>query len=267
MSQFLPQLVQLLRGDGPSGQIAAYLLAAAARSVLYAHVLICTLKAEGTPPEEAFAPAVKRSGWQAPVDSGLWALADGLTARVWSAMPPDKLARLAAELEYFDAVTAVSGALYPVPKDERKNEAVRLVRGIDVPRPDLYLPTDPGARVLRAVPETATPMQSAAKVPILVAFEVEKEVEGGAGEEDGRAGDDSGLDSAAAPPAPRTRTAVQGCIFKVGDDCRQDVLALQVIRLLQDALRKAGVDLYLAPYGVIPTAYECGIIEVVPDCR
>ena len=23
----------------------------------------------------------------------------------------------------------------------------------------------------------------------------------------------------------------------------------------------------MAPYGVIPTGHECGIIEVVPDCR
>ena len=34
------------------------------------------------------------------------------------------------------------------------------------------------------------------------------------------------------------------------------------IGLLKDALRKAGLPLYLAPYGVLPTAYECGIIEV-----
>ena len=34
------------------------------------------------------------------------------------------------------------------------------------------------------------------------------------------------------------------------------------IGLLKNALRKAGLPLYLAPYGVLPTAYECGIIEV-----
>lgn len=34
------------------------------------------------------------------------------------------------------------------------------------------------------------------------------------------------------------------------------------IWLLKDALQKAGLPLYLAPYGVLPTAYECGIIEV-----
>ena len=39
------------------------------------------------------------------------------------------------------------------------------------------------------------------------------------------------------------------------------------IGLLKDALRKAGLPLYLAPYGVLPTAYECGIIEVRPFSR
>ncbi len=34
------------------------------------------------------------------------------------------------------------------------------------------------------------------------------------------------------------------------------------IGLLKNALQKAGLPLYLAPYGVLPTAYECGIIEV-----
>ena len=126
---------------------------------------------------------------------------------------------------------------------------------IPLPRPDLYLPTNPDARILAVIPESATPMQSAAKVPILVAFEVE--IKNGGGEDGG--------DRVSSPLPPRLTS--QACIFKVGDDCRQDVLALQVIRLLADALAKAGLDLFLAPYGVIPTAYECGIIEVVPDCR
>jgi len=42
---------------------------------------------------------------------------------------------------------------------------------------------------------------------------------------------------------------------------------MQVIGLLKDAFRQAGLGLYVAPYAVVPTSYECGILEVVPDCN
>lgn len=48
---------------------------------------------------------------------------------------------------------------------------------------------------------------------------------------------------------------------------RQDVLALQVIKLLRDAFVGAGLPAYLCPYGCLPTGYERGIIEVVPNTQ
>ncbi len=45
---------------------------------------------------------------------------------------------------------------------------------IELPRDDLYLPTNPASRVLAALPDSATPMQSAAKVPLLVAFQARR---------------------------------------------------------------------------------------------
>lgn len=64
---FLPQLVQLLRGD-TDGAIRRFFLTAASHSDLFAHQLIWALNSEAKPPEEAFNPEVKRwvqAGWQA----------------------------------------------------------------------------------------------------------------------------------------------------------------------------------------------------------
>ena len=54
-------------------------------------------------------------------------------------------------------------------------------------------------------------------------------------------------------------------IFKVGDDLRQDVLTLQVIKIFDKLWKKEGLDLLLKPYGCIATGDEIGMIEVVKN--
>ena len=54
-------------------------------------------------------------------------------------------------------------------------------------------------------------------------------------------------------------------IFKTGDDLRQDILTLQMIRVMDTIWLENGLDLRMKPYQVVATGDQSGIIEVVPN--
>ena len=67
-----------------------------------------------------------------------------------------------------------------------------------------------------------------------------------------------------------TATKIISCIFKVNDDLRQDILALQVIKLFQKIFKKCDLDLYVVPYKCISNRTGDdrmlgGIIECIPN--
>lgn len=52
-------------------------------------------------------------------------------------------------------------------------------------------------------------------------------------------------------------------ILKHGDDLRQDMLTLQMLRIMDKLWKREGLDLRMNPYGCISTENRVGMIEVV----
>ena len=47
-------------------------------------------------------------------------------------------------------------------------------------------------------------------------------------------------------------------LFQAGDDLRQDMIVMQMIRLFDDMWKKAGLDLNMITYGVVATGQDTG---------
>jgi len=165
-------------------------------------------------------------------------------------------------LTFFDKVTQISGKIRPYPKSERKTHCQKLLKEIQVDK-GVYLPSNPKSMVIDIDYNSGIPMQSAAKAPFLARFKVQdcgfRELEEFNAKQES-SGDDLSVDSL----GPEKWL---GCIFKVGDDVRQDMLALQVIQLFKNVFDQLGIDVFLMPYKVVATAPGCGVIECVPNAK
>ncbi|KAI3710207.1 hypothetical protein L2E82_39981 [Cichorium intybus] len=81
--------------------------------------------------------------------------------------------RLASRhVKYFARVTSITGALYPLPKEERRAGIKRELEKIQLPGNDCYLPTAPNKLDRGIQVNSGIPLQSAAKVPIMITFDV-----------------------------------------------------------------------------------------------
>lgn len=293
---FMPQLVQALRHEChdatlsiPSGPITEFLVKNATESDMFAHRIYWMLRSEGSPPDAALNPSVKRSGWTPPKDSGLWTAADSLRDRIVKSLSPVSQRFLEREDGFFEAINATSDAMASVVPIQRKAHLAKLLAEVndsyreeldraartsglsttsDAEEPLLYMPMDPSRKVVRAVVGKGNVMPSAAKFPVMVFLET-KSV--GKGDDDQAVEEqqdqDRGLRRLSSASSVSTLTRETAYIFKVGDDVRQDVLALQIIDILSQAFRSAGLESYLCPYGCLPNGYEKGLIEVVPNCN
>lgn len=67
------------------------------------------------------------------------------------------------------------------------------------------------------------------------------------------------------PNGWRKTYALKPFMVKANDDCRQEVMALQLIKRLQQLFRKSNHKLYLRPYEILITSSSSAMIEFMPD--
>ncbi|EPR78618.1 Phosphatidylinositol 4-kinase [Spraguea lophii 42_110] len=154
-------------------------------------------------------------------------------------MNEEEILRFKNNTSFLDDLTKLSSSLMPFQKRSGAEKSMLLnekLKFIEVPE-DAYLPLDPNKKIISIVENSARALQSHAKIPFMVTFNVKEE----------------------------DRKEQISAIFKFGDDCRQDMLALQLVSLFKEIFEDAHLNIFLYPYKVIATEAEYGIIEVVKN--
>ncbi|KAL3229495.1 Phosphatidylinositol 4-kinase STT4 [Nakaseomyces bracarensis] len=233
---YVPQIVQCLRYDG-SGYVERLILETAKISVLFSHQIIWNMLANCYKDDEAT------------VEDEIKPILDKVRANMVSKFDAASLDFYNKEFTFFDEVTSISGKLKPYIKKSKaeKKQKIDEEMGRILVRPGVYLPSNPDGVVVDINRKSGKPLQSHAKAPFMATFKIKKDIR------DEDTGD------------RRTIEKWQAAIFKVGDDCRQDLLALQLISLFRTIWSSIGLDVYVFPYRVTATAPGCGVIDVLPN--
>ncbi|KAI1383366.1 uncharacterized protein F4822DRAFT_420364 [Hypoxylon trugodes] len=247
---YVPQIVQGLRFDA-LGYVERYIIETAQFSQLFAHQIIWNMKANSYKDDDATIPdAIKPA-------------LDKVMDKMISSFSDEDKNFYEREFAFFDEVTSISGKLKPLikrDKPEKKQKIEEELRKIKVDV-GVYLPSNPDGVVIGIDRKSGKPLQSHAKAPYMATFRIKK-AKGGIEETEEVAQDMSKNGEA---PVENTIEVWQSAIFKVGDDCRQDVLALQMIAAFRGIFHSVGLDVYVFPYRVTATAPGCGVIDVLPN--
>lgn len=247
---YVPQIVQTLRYD-TLGYVERYVLETAQFSQLFAHQIIWNMKANSYKGDDSEVPdAIKPT-------------LDKIMVKMVDSFLPTDRTFYEREFSFFDEVTSISGKLKPYikrTKPEKKLKIEEELRKIKV-EVGVYLPCDPDGVVIGIDRKSGKPLQSHAKAPYMATFRIKKN-KGGLEETNEMLEDAIKKDKA---PQDNTIEMWQSAIFKVGDDCRQDVLALQMIAAFRGIFHSVGLDVFVFPNRVTATAPGCGVIEVLPN--
>ena len=238
---YIPQLVQALRYDD-FGYVREVIFWLAKHSQLLAHQLIWNMNTN-----------VYRDQDSKLKDPTIGDLLENIIADIENSLTGPEKEFFKREFDFFTEITDVSAKIKDKPLgDERKKACEIALKSIKLVS-NCYLPSNPEAIVLQII--DGRPMQSAAKAPYLARFKVQSiklaDLEK-LGKNGGQINYDVSLQYESA------------CIFKVGDDVRQDMLALQIMQVFKNVFQQEGLELFLFPYRVIATNPGCGVIECVP---
>lgn len=246
---YVPQIVQGLRFDA-LGYVERYIIETAQFSQLFAHQIIWNMKANSYKDDDATIPdAIKPA-------------LDKVMEKMVSSFSDEDRNFYEREFAFFDEVTSISGKLKPLikrDKPEKKQKIEEELRKIKVDV-GVYLPSNPDGVVIGIDRKSGKPLQSHAKAPYMATFRIKKS-KGGIEETE----EVSQEVTNGEPTEENTIEVWQSAIFKVGDDCRQDVLALQMIAAFRGIFHSVGLDVYVFPYRVTATAPGCGVIDVLPN--
>ena len=253
---YVPQIVQALRYDA-LGYVQRYIIETAKFSQLFAHQIIWNMKANAYKDEDST------------IEDPLKPILDTVTENMvksFSGIDKDFYER---EFTFFNEITDISGKLRPFikrSKPEKKQKIEEELRKIKVDV-GVYLPSNPDGTVVGIDRKSGKPLQSHAKAPYMATFRIKKNRAVVEAAEDLNKGTTENQDTGreGRDATEETYEAWQSAIFKVGDDCRQDVLVLQIISSFRGIFNNVGLDVYVYPYRVTATAPGCGVIDVLPN--
>ena len=260
---YVPQFVQTLRYDA-LGYVERYILETGRLSQLFAHQIIWNMKANAYKDEDAT------------IEDPLKPALDRVMGKMIASFSGADKAFYEKEFAFFNEITGISGKLRPYikkEKSEKKQKIEEELRKIKV-EVGVYLPSNPDGEVVGIDRKSGKPLQSHAKAPYMATFRIKRvknDTEGATEQlltasaatgELSRPGTNAGTTAGGAEPSYEVW---QSAIFKVGDDCRQDVLALQMIAAFRGIFDHVGLDVFVYPYRVTATAPGCGVIDVLPN--
>lgn len=171
------------------------------------------------------------------------------------------------EFAFFNEITGISGKLRPFikkSKPEKKQKIEEELRKIQV-EVGVYLPSNPDGVVIGIDRKSGKPLQSHAKAPYMATFRIRKEKSDDMENTEQQLSKENDGVHQGGQSGPPTFEVWQSAIFKVGDDCRQDVLALQMISAFRGIFHYVGLPVYVFPNRVTATAPGCGVIDVLPN--